>query len=722
MIMYFFLFLGMTMQMIEKVSRYNCNFCDRQFNYEDLLNKHQKAAHQVAQNAEPVINSNQSNVQQNSSFKCNVCQKGFAKNYKLKRHFDADHLKIKPFKCEKCNKCFGQNAALIFHDQNIHSILEKDHLHVHDSEKKKLCHKCNKSFSSRKKLVRHNSMVHLNLRPYSCNICEKSFKLKEHLKRHSQVHEKDTSEQVLQLEESNSESNQEHFEELQNQKVPSNMKFKCNRCNKEFKGKKHLSQHTKYVHDKLESHECNKCVKTFVNISKLKRHDSVVHQKIKPFSCDKCKFSFALKYDFDKHLLSKSHQNVIISETEVTSNQGNSEHEEPIDTREFLQEDSQTIQIVKEIDPQNKENEVLSNQYNLESDANESLKDSQAEIVQDFAPQEYDMHSDQDLYRNDIQQFEPNDYLNARDENPAHENARSELPLQVTYSNSKIKCDICDKTFPKNCKLKRHYEAVHMKLKPFKCEFCQQNFTQKGDMKRHVESIHQQAEIYECSLCSKIFTSVKDFKLHYVKIHTDFTPPKENPNKEHFACNHCSIKFPRKSTLNGHINTVHLKIKQNSCGVCSKTFSTSRDLKRHNDMVHLKIKPFSCNQCEMKFTLKQHLKRHMLSHKSKENISKKNRSIPVEHYKDVQNVVEIEQSNSFENVTYLDEKESDSDDCIFEKKIIIEENGNNLIDDNEKNFQCTSCGKGFYERYMLIKHYDTKHRGNVTLIVNVLQK
>ena len=147
----------------------------------------------------------------------------------------------------------------------------------------------------------------------------------------------------------------------------------------------------------------------------------------------------------------------------------------------------------------------------------------------------------------------------ARDENPAHENARSELPLQVTYSNSKIKCDICDKTFPKNCKLKRHYEAVHMKLKPFKCEFCQQNFTQKGDMKRHVESIHQQAEIYECSLCSKIFTSVKDFKLHYVKIHTDFTPPKENPNKEHFACNHCSIKFPRKSTLNGHINTVHLR-------------------------------------------------------------------------------------------------------------------------------------------------------------------
>ena len=180
-------------------------------------------------------------------------------------------------------------------------------------------------------------------------------------------------------------------------------------------------------------------------------------------------------------------------------------------------------------------------------------------------------------------------------------------------------------------------------------------------------------------------------------------------------CNQCGKEFRDKTALNTHIRFIHDKIKDQACDMCDKKFYTHRDLKIHKDMVHLKIRYHSCNQCEMEFTLKQHLKRHMLTHKSQENSSKTNRSVPIEHYQDVQ-------SNNFENVTYLNENESYSDDCIFEKKIVIEENENNLSDDNEKNFHCTSCGKGFYERYMLIKHYDTIHRGDVTLIVNVLQK
>ena len=767
--MNFFLFLGMTMETIEKVSRYDCNFCDRQFNYEDLLNKHQKAAHQFKQNAKSMRNSNQSDVQQNSSFKCNVCQKGFAKNYKLKRHFDAVHLKIKSFQCGTCNKSFGQKTDLISHIHNIHSnqmdigkpneckscesafrkseyliqhikrvhsddkphtcdkcdkdFAEKVHLNehiknVHHSENKKLCHKCNKLFSSRKKLVRHNSMVHLNLRPYSCNICEKSFKLKEHLKRHSSVHKNDASDQVLQLKEnspttdynssteSTSVSNEKQFEEPQDEEFHQisthpNKNFKCNICNKEFKGKKHLSQHTKFVHDKLENHECSKCGKTFVNISKLKRHDSVVHQKIKPFSCKKCKFSFALKSDLNRHLLSRSHENVITSQNDVTSIQDNSENEEEIVATELLQEYSQTI-----------ENEEL-------VDTRDHLEDDQT------------IEIDQELNVQTI---------------PQDKEFNSTRVPRLQENKKKHECETCGKTFPKKSKLMRHFNGVHLKIKSSKCNQCGKEFRDKTVLNTHIKVIHDKIKDQACDMCDKRFYLHNDLKIHKDMVHMKI---------KHHSCNFCHMKFTLKQHLKrhmlthesqgnssktkdsvptisrnfGHLQNVeeinpsnHLNMKPNACGVCSKRFSTSRDLKRHNDMVHLKIKPFSCNQCQMKFTLKQHLKRHKLTHKSEGNISKSNsRSVSNEHYQEVQNDVEIEQSNSFENVTYLDEKESDSDDCIFDKKIIIEENGNDLSHDNEKNFQCTSCGKGFYERYMLIKHYDTIHRGNVTLIVNVLK-
>ena len=55
-----------------------------------------------------------------------------------------------------------------------------------------------------------------------------------------------------------------------------------------------------------------------------------------------------------------------------------------------------------------------------------------------------------------------------------------------------FKCRYCDKEICGSVSnLRRHINAVHMKLKPYKCQFCGLCFTQATSVIKHVKNVHK---------------------------------------------------------------------------------------------------------------------------------------------------------------------------------------------------------------------------------------
>ena len=67
------------------------------------------------------------NVIKKRFFKCDLCNKEFAKNHNLKVHIRNVHEGKKLYRCEKCEKNYSQNADLKTHIQKIHenTVIEK---------------------------------------------------------------------------------------------------------------------------------------------------------------------------------------------------------------------------------------------------------------------------------------------------------------------------------------------------------------------------------------------------------------------------------------------------------------------------------------------------------------------------------------------------------------------------------------------------------------------
>ena len=103
------------------------------------------------------------------SFVCKVCGKTLSSSPK---DHARTHTGETPFKCDVCEKSFARLFNL------------KVHKRTHSGEKPFKCKDCDQSFTTAGNLKRHDEKWHAGVKPFQCNLCGKSFAQSSQLKSH----------------------------------------------------------------------------------------------------------------------------------------------------------------------------------------------------------------------------------------------------------------------------------------------------------------------------------------------------------------------------------------------------------------------------------------------------------------------------------------------------------------------------------------------------------
>ena len=218
--------------------RYECNNCNKSFNFKSHLNKHLKLFH-----------INQGKLQ------CLKCKKQFKFKYQFKTHKKICSTKIEK-KSETCDIC----------DESFYSskLLEKHVKNTHSKSGYYNCKDCSQSFDRPKYLQDHIDSLH-NKKKFKCNICDKNFMLERNLSIHYlRVHKQ-------------------------------NEKFQCDICEKDFNTKIDFRKHYIAYHQRVKEYLCEFCNKKFSDKGNRKKHIEHIHMdRKKNFGCEKCNKNFHL--------------------------------------------------------------------------------------------------------------------------------------------------------------------------------------------------------------------------------------------------------------------------------------------------------------------------------------------------------------------------------------------------------------------------------------------
>lgn len=248
-------------------------------------------------------------ISQQNSKTCVICQKTFSRPFLARKHLKV-HFKTR-FKCQKCESTFKHHGNLLRHNcdctcQYCHMKLPnsnklREHMRfTHPKELNitwKYCDKCGKKFWKMNKLNMHMRNMHINpkvqkILSYVCDYDGKVFHnkgiLSQHMTGHMEMIECEICHKKIKRRTIFSHMSHTHATEL---------KFKCEICQKAFKTKALHSLHVA-GHDK--KFKCEICERKFASRPVLVQHIKI-HINPFAFKCEVCQRGFNRRQSLKSH-------------------------------------------------------------------------------------------------------------------------------------------------------------------------------------------------------------------------------------------------------------------------------------------------------------------------------------------------------------------------------------------------------------------------------------
>lgn len=183
-------------------------------------------------------------------------------------------------------------------------------------------------------------------------------------------------------------------------------------------------------------------------------------------------------------------------------------------------------------------------------------------------------------------------------------------------SNSTYSCDLCNRSFDAEWKIRYHIEGFHAKRLDFTCHICKAKFRYYKNMRKHrrehIRAISKEdfkTENPECSTCGVKFPNKSALKKHREKVCAKREP--------YLLCQFCGYTSSNRGYYLAHLN-IHSKVKAFKCDKCGKGFAQKMGLRLHS-VIHSDERPFGCHLCPKTFRLKIHLKNHIVTHSGAKN-------------------------------------------------------------------------------------------------------
>ncbi|XP_020300192.1 zinc finger protein 2 homolog [Pseudomyrmex gracilis] len=306
---------------------------------------------QSVENSESFLEDNETSIQddpldesengvihtQNLKYKCNYCDKQFAKKFYWQQH-ERSHTGEKPYQCIVCGRAFAQKSNVKKH-MSSHKVWPGTAIHSLPPEappdgnidRTYHCQFCKETFDSYKALKGHLIISHLELKVYKCvqsncsmmfseldefikhtrshkcseyrcHVCGEVFSTLSDLGRHQYVHsvqKQKTTEKFYCC--SVCKSSFSNLEALQHHQETTTHDYTCLQCGKSFLIERFLRRHLK-THSTSAKFICEDCGKAFKTEQYLANH-KLVHSEEMPFTCPHCPARFKRKDRLGRHML-----------------------------------------------------------------------------------------------------------------------------------------------------------------------------------------------------------------------------------------------------------------------------------------------------------------------------------------------------------------------------------------------------------------------------------